>query len=57
MYATVDRTRGRHKTLFQTRLVGAPASEPERNYDADYDTLADVLPSESHWIAPRDSLD
>ena len=26
-------------------------------YDADYDTLAEVLPFESCWIAPRGSLD
>lgn len=27
------------------------------HYDADFDTLADVLPFESRWIAPRGSLD
>ena len=27
------------------------------HYDADYDTLADVLPFESRWIAPRGSID
>jgi len=25
--------------------------------DADYDTLAEVLPFESRWIAPRGSID
>lgn len=27
------------------------------HYDADYDTLANVLPFRSRWIAPRGSLD
>ena len=27
------------------------------HYDADYDTLAEVLPFESRWIAPPGSLD
>ena len=27
------------------------------HYDADFDTLAEVLPFESRWLAPRGSLD
>ncbi len=27
------------------------------HYDADFDTLAEVLPFESHWLAPGGSLD
>lgn len=27
------------------------------HYDADFDTLATVLPFESRWVAPRGSLD
>ena len=27
------------------------------HYDADFDTLAGVLPFESRWLAPRGSLD
>lgn len=41
-------------------LVAAAAADAGigvLHYDADYDTLAEVLPFESRWIAPRGSLD
>ena len=41
-------------------LVAAAAADAAigvLHYDADFDTLAEVLPFESHWIAPRGSLD
>jgi predicted nucleic acid-binding protein len=40
-----------------TAAAAADAGIGVLHYDADYDTLADVLPFESRWIAPRGSLD
>jgi len=37
--------------------AAADAAVDVLHYDADYDTLAEVLPFESRWIAPRGSLD
>jgi len=41
-------------------LIGAAAADAGvgvLHYDEDFDTLAEVLPFESRWIAPRGSLD
>lgn len=41
-------------------LIAAAASQADMgvlHYDADFDTLADVLPFESRWLATRGSLD
>ncbi len=41
-------------------LVAAAAADAgigALHYDADYDTLAEVLRFDSRWIAPRGSLD
>ena len=41
-------------------IIAAAAAEAGfgvLHYDADFDTLADVLPFESRWLAPRGSLD
>lgn len=41
-------------------LIAAAAADAHvgvLHYDADYDTLAEVLPFESRWIAPPGSLD
>jgi predicted nucleic acid-binding protein len=40
-----------------TAAAAADAGIGVLHYDADYDTLAEVLPFESRWIAPRGSLD
>lgn len=40
-----------------TAAAAASAGIGVLHYDADYDTLATVLPFESRWLAPRGSLD
>ncbi|MEI7761470.1 MAG: PIN domain-containing protein [Thermoleophilia bacterium] len=40
-----------------TAAAAAGAGIGVLHYDAHYDTLAEVLGFESHWIAPRGSLD
>jgi len=40
-----------------TAAAAADAGIGVLHYDADYDTIAEVLPFESRWIAPRGSLD
>ncbi len=40
-----------------TAAAAADAGIGVLHYDADFDTLAEVLPFESRWIAPRGSLD
>ena len=40
-----------------TAATAADAGIGVLHYDADYDTLAEVLPFESRWIAPRGTLD
>jgi predicted nucleic acid-binding protein len=40
-----------------TAAAAAAAGLGVLHYDADFDTLADVLPFESRWLAPRGSLD
>jgi predicted nucleic acid-binding protein len=40
-----------------TAAAAADAGLGVLHYDADYDALAEVLPFESRWLAPRGSLD
>jgi predicted nucleic acid-binding protein len=40
-----------------TAAAAADAGLGVLHYDADFDTLAEVLPFESQWLAPRGSLD
>jgi predicted nucleic acid-binding protein len=50
-----------HRSVTLPDLIAAAAAADAGigvlHYDADYDTLAEVLPFESRWIAPRGSLD
>jgi predicted nucleic acid-binding protein len=50
-----------HRSVTVPDLVVASAAATAGlgvlHYDADFDTLAEVLPFESRWIAPRGSLD
>ena len=50
-----------HRSVTLSDLITAAAAAVAGigvlHYDADYDTLATVLPFESRWIAPRGSLD
>ena len=50
-----------HRSVGVTDLIIAAAASAAGfgvlHYDADFDTLADVLPFESRWLAPRGSLD
>ena len=50
-----------HRSVTLSDLITAAAAADAGigviHYDADYDVLAEVLPFESRWIAPRGSLD